>query len=105
MKRVLLRAPLLSRSGYGVHSRQVLRYLLSLPNIKLDTQVVSWGITPWNVNHGDDNGLIGEALTRSVSQASNDYDVSIQIQLPNEWDASAAKKNIGITDKTEIIIG
>ena len=96
MKTVLLRAPLLSRSGYGVHSRQVLRYLLQLPNIEVKTQVVPWGITPWCVNHDGDNGLIGEALKRS-SSSNEKFDVSIQVQLPNEWDASVASKNVGIT--------
>lgn len=102
MKKVVLRAPLLSRSGYGVHSRQVLRYLLQIPNIDLKTQVVPWGITPWSVNHGDDNGLIGEALKRSIANPESEkFDVSFQVQLPNEWDASLAEKNVGITAGVE----
>ncbi len=101
MKKVLLRAPLLSRSGYGVHSRQVLRYLLQNPNLDVSTQVVPWGITPWCVDHEADNGLIGEALSRSVQSLDSQFDVSIQVQLPNEWDASLAKKNIGVTAAVE----
>jgi len=101
MKTVLLRAPLLSKSGYGVHSRQVLRYLLQLPNIEVRTQVVPWGITPWGVNHEDENGLIGEVLNRSIGNTDAKFDVSIQVQLPNEWDAGLAEKNIGITAGVE----
>ena len=101
MKSVLLRAPLLSRSGYGVHSRQVLRYLLQRSDIDVRTQVVPWGITPWCVNHEDDNGMIGETLSRSIGQTNDRFDVSIQLQLPNEWDAGLADKNIGITAGVE----
>ena len=101
MKKVLLRAPLLSRSGYGVHSRQVLRYLLQIPNISLHTQIVPWGVTPWCVDHDADNGLIGEALKRSIAAPTEAFDVSFQIQLPNEWDASLAEKNVGITAGVE----
>ena len=101
MKRVLLRAPLLSRSGYGVHSRQVLRYLLQNPEIEVKTQIVPWGVTPWCVDQEADNGLIGEALNRSVQDISSPFDVSVQVQLPNEWDASLAKRNVGVTAAVE----
>ena len=100
MKKVLLRAPLLSQSGYGVHSRQVLRYLLQ-NNLEVDTQIVPWGITPWCVDAKADNGIVGEALKRSAPGSKKDYDVSLQVQLPNEWDASLAKKNVGITAGVE----
>ena len=101
MKNVLLRAPLLSQSGYGVHSRQVLRYLLQKNNIAVDTQIVPWGITPWSVDKDADNGIIGEALKRSVSDTQKKYDLSVQVQLPNEWDASLATKNVGVTAGVE----
>ena len=101
MKKVLLRAPLLTRSGYGVHSRQVLRYLLQNPNIEVKTQILPWGVTSWCVDHEADNGLIGEALARAVTEVTTPFDVSIQVQLPNEWDPSLAKKNVGITAAVE----
>lgn len=101
MKKVLLRAPLLSKSGYGVHSRQVFKYLLQRPDIEVHTAVVPWGVTPWCVKHEEDGGLIGEAISRSVKNDASGFDVSLQIQLPNEWDASLAKVNIGITAGVE----
>ena len=101
MKKVLLRAPVLTMSGYGVHSRQILRYLLQNPNISVDVQNLAWGNTPWDVNANSENGLIGEALKRSVDDSKKDYDVSIQVQLPNEWDTSYAKFNVGVTAAVE----
>ena len=99
-KKVILRAPLLSKSGYGVHSRQVFRYLLSRSDIDVYTQCVPWGITPWALNHEDENGLIGEAIKRSETDGVR-FDVSMQVQLPNEWDAGLAKYNVGITAGVE----
>ena len=99
--KVLLRAPLLSRSGYGVHSRQVFRYLLQNPNLEIKTQIVPWGVTPWCVDHQAENGLIGEALSRSINSTDENFDVSVQVQLPNEWDPKLAKYNIGMTAGVE----
>lgn len=103
MKHVVIRAPLLSKSGYGVHSRQVFQYLLSKPNINVSTQVVPWGITPWYTDPDSCGGLIGEAIRRSDPGESK-FDVSFQVILPNEWDASAADINIGITAGVETSI-
>ncbi|MBT7912543.1 glycosyltransferase family 4 protein [Candidatus Bathyarchaeota archaeon] len=98
MKTVILRAPLLSLSGYGVHSRQVFRWLLE-QDVALITQVVSWGNTSWMVNPDMENGLIGKIMShsRSPEEVNIQPDVSIQVQLPNEWDPALAKVNIGFS--------
>ena len=96
MKTVILRAPLLTSSGYGTHSRQVFRWLLTKKNIDIKVQVVPWGVTSWLINPDDENGLIGEIMNRSAP-ADLKGDISIQIILPNEWDTSVAQKNIGIS--------
>jgi len=101
LKKVVIRAPLLSKSGYGVHSRQVFKYLLTKPSIELYTQIVPWGITPWNTAPDAFEGLAGEALNRSNTIPDQKFDVSFQVQLPNEWDASLATYNIGVTAGVE----
>ena len=100
MKKVVIRAPLLSKSGYGVHSRQVFQYLLSQSNLEVKTQIVPWGITPWSVNPDSYSGLAGEAERRTASETEK-FDVSFQVQLPNEWDPNLAKINIGVTAGVE----
>jgi len=100
MKKVLVRAPLLSQSGYGVHSRQIFRFCESQKDWSLSTQILPWGITPWNINPDAEDGIYGRAMSLSVP-ASEKYDVSIQIQLPHEWDNSLAKFNVGITAGVE----
>lgn len=102
MKKVVLRAPLLTKSGYGVHARQVFQYLLSKPGVQLYTQCVPWGITPWYTNPTDCDGLVGEIIKRSAPQNQDEkYDVSLQVILPNEWDPSVASFNVGITAGVE----
>ena len=100
MKNVLLRAPVLSRSGYGVHSRQIFKYLLEKPGLNVRVQILQWGITPWFLNGSDCDGLVAEAVSRSNFE-NQTYDVTFQVQLPNEWDASLGKHNVGVTAGVE----
>ena len=99
MKKVLVRGPLLSQSGYGVHSRQIFRWALQ-SGYDVSCQVLPWGITPWYLNGEDLGGLVGEIMGRtSPPQGKPDY--SFQIQLPDEWDTNLAHKNIGVTAAVE----
>jgi glycosyltransferase involved in cell wall biosynthesis len=102
MKRVLLRGPFLTVSGYGVHARQVARWALQNPNWDVRFQTLGWGITPWILDKNAEGGLIEKIMERSISQdAISSFDLSIQIQLPNEWDPRIARSNIGVTAAVE----
>jgi len=65
-------------------------------DIEVITQIVPWGITSWMINPEMEGGLIGEIMQRSGPLEARG-DISIQVQLPNEWDPSVGKKNIGIS--------
>ena len=95
MKNVILRAPLLSCSGYGTHSRQIYRWLKT-KDVNVVTQVVPWGITSWMINPELEDGIIGQIMSdsRDIKETA---DVSIQVQLPNEWSVGLAKKNVGVS--------
>lgn len=99
MKTVVMRAPLLSYSGYGTHARQIFRWLLT-KDVDVYTQVVPWGATSWMINPDYEDGLVGEIMKRSV-QLEKKPDVSFQVQLPNEWDPTLAKKNVGVSAYVE----
>ncbi len=102
MKKVILRAPVLTQSGYGVHSRQVARWLIELADekkIDLTIQCVPWGDTTWFVNGDAQDGLIEKTFTYSGGEVPN-ADVSFQVILPNEW-ANIATHNVGITAAIE----
>ena len=98
--RVLLRAPLLTSSGYGVHSRQIFEAIESIPNIDLEVECLNWGKTPWLLNGETNDGLVGRIM--NCSKALNPpYDLTIQVQLPDEWNPALGKKNIGISAVVE----
>lgn len=92
---------MLTQSGYGVHSVQVARWLLSKPDLDVKFQPVPWGVTPWHVDRSALDGLVGAVIDRSVSSEPTGFDVSVQLQLPNEWSVNAAKINVGMTAAVE----
>ncbi len=103
MKTVLLRAPVLTGSGYGVHSRQIARWLLGKEkehNLSVTVEALNWGNTPWYTNPSSQDGLIGELMAHTGNKKQN-YDVTIQLQLPNEWNPQLGKFNIGVTAGVE----
>ena len=83
MKKVVLRGPALTQSGYGVHCRQVARWLLQRPDVDLKVIAMPWGTTPWILNGDSHNGLIGEIMKRTVKEENSMADISFQLQLPN----------------------
>jgi len=100
MKTVILRGPTLTQSGYGVHARQVARWLLRKPDLNVKFHLLPWGDTPWLLNSDSHDGLVGEVMKRAVDGNARG-DVSFQLQLPNEWDPKIATYNIGMTAGVE----
>jgi glycosyltransferase involved in cell wall biosynthesis len=103
-KTVILRAPIITSSGYGVHSRQVARWLFDLADknpdkLEVVTEPLPWGRTPWILNPEEQDGLVGRVL-QSAKQLPH-YDMSIQLQLPNEWNPLLADFNVGLTAGVE----
>ena len=94
-KKVIIRAPLMSLSGYGTHCRQIFKWLISRDDLEVMTQPVPWGITSWMINPDLEEGLIGEIMGRTTQTCSSD--VSFQVQLPNEWDSTLGNKNVGVS--------
>jgi len=102
-KNIIFRGPMLSQSGYGTHARQIASWLLKLqerrPEVQVYFDIVSWGITPWHVDPKACDGLIARILQNC--RKADKYDLSLQLQLPNEWDPFLAKKNVGLTAAVE----
>ena len=46
-KKVLIKGPLLTQSGYGVHSRQVFKWLHSREDFEVKCIVTPWGRCSW----------------------------------------------------------
>jgi glycosyltransferase involved in cell wall biosynthesis len=100
-KNILFRGPVLTQSGYGVHARQIAKWLLSREDFEVEFQALPWGETPWLINKDIDNGFVGKVMERTVDPNNKRYDATVQLQLPNEWDTSFSRINIGITAGVE----
>lgn len=98
--KILLRAPLLTNSGYGVHSRQVFEWLSEKKDVELHVECLNWGMTPWIVNKDHEAGLIGKIMECS-RELTPPYDMTFQLQLPDEWDPRLGKINIGMSAVVE----
>jgi glycosyltransferase involved in cell wall biosynthesis len=99
-KKILVRAPVLTRSGYGEHSRFVLRSLRTQED-KFDIYVfpVNWGKCGWIYDDNEERRWLDKLITKTAhyNQDKNAfYDISIQVSIPNEWER-IAPINIGVT--------
>lgn len=104
MKTVLLRAPLLTHSGYGVHARQIAKWLFRVAaethQLDITTEPLPWGKTHLILDTDAEDGLIGQIIQASNNK-KNFYDVTIQLQLPNEWNPFLGNFNVGVTAGVE----
>ena len=97
LKRVLIKGPLLSQSGYGVHARQVFSALLKRKDIVLHTAITEWGLTTILLKDQDDSDIIRKIVELSNFDKSVVFDESFQICAPFSWNNKEAKINIGLT--------
>ena len=104
MKTVLLTAPVLTLSGYGVHARQIAKWLfrVATETHELDITIdpVPWGRTHMILQPEAEDGLIGQIL-QATGNKKNFYDVTLQLKLPNEWNPFLGDFNVGITAGVE----
>lgn len=102
MKTVVFSGPVLTQSGYGVHSRQVASWLLQRSDVDVKFVITPWGNTPFIIDENAHHGMIGEIMRRSIKpEMARGSDVSIQLKLPNEWDPNLSRVNVGITAAVE----
>lgn len=91
--RVLLEAPILTRSGYGEHARLVHEALTQRPDLEVMINPLNWGQTGWDVPEGDVK--VGVELFASYiahCQANNEnpaFDMQIHVGIPNEFEKKA----------------
>lgn len=87
MKKVLLVAPVLSRSGYGEMGRFALRSMMSNPDIDLYIHNINWGKSGWIWKDDQERKMIDALLQKTVLYRQNggQFDASVQCTIPNEW--------------------
>tara|TARA_R100000406_G_scaffold28825_1_gene18577 strand:+ start:258 stop:1475 length:1218 start_codon:yes stop_codon:yes gene_type:complete len=99
-KRILVRAPVLSQSGYGEQSRFALRALKSREDL-FDVFIVpiAWGKTGWIWEESEFRKWMDEKITLTqvlIQRKELEVDMSLQITIPNEFQ-KIAPINIGYT--------
>ena len=101
-QKVIVRAPVLTRSGYGEHGRFVLRALRRAED-KYDIHVipVNWGKCGWISGDDEERAWIDELIQKTAiyhqrTGGKPQYDISLQVTIPNEWQPMAPI-NIGVT--------
>ncbi len=94
---VIVKGPLLSISGYGVHARQVWQWARSHADWNVYADIVPWGMCTYYLDAEQEDGVIGDVMRSSSTPANAKHDLSLQILLPDEWDSDLAHKNVGIT--------
>lgn len=88
-------APVQSRSGYGEHSRDILRALFKIDKYDIRVLPIRWGATPLNaLKNGIDDDILSKLLF--TPQMPRKPDISVQLTVPNEFQ-QIAEFNIGIT--------
>ena len=98
-KKIIVRGPLLSQSGYGEQSRFAIRALREHED-KFDIFIipVGWGQTGWIAEDTEEKRWLDFIINKTNHAIQNKipFDVSLQITIPNEWER-LAPINIGFT--------
>lgn len=98
-KKVLLKGPLLTRSGYGEQTMFALRSLKSREDLfDIYVQPLTWGTCSWVIDDTEERRWIDKLIEKTVHfiQGGGQFDMSIQVTIPNEWE-KIAPVNIGYT--------
>lgn len=98
-KKIIIKGPILSRSGYGEQARFALRSLLTREDI-FDIYLfnIPWGKTGWIWEDDEERKVIDSLLIKTLSlpEDQRNFDASIQVTIPNEFE-KIAPINIGYT--------
>ena len=101
-KKIIVKAPALSASGYGEHARFVLRALKPHED-KYDIYLhnLAWGQTSWLFEDDPERRWIDSLISKTshyleANKGTAEFDLSLQVTIPNEFE-KIAKINIGVT--------
>ncbi len=99
-KKIFVRAPCLSQSGYGEQSRFALRALRSREDLfDIFIQPISWGKTGWLWEDNEFRRWMDDKITQTqllLQEKKLHPDISLQITIPNEFER-LCPVNIGYT--------
>ena len=106
MKKIIIKAPVLSRSGYGEQARFAVRALASRPDL-FDLHIINipWGNTGMVMGNSEERVFLDSLIYKTsqhmsekgnVPENAYGFDASLQITIPPEFE-KMAPVNIGYT--------
>lgn len=98
-KKIFLKGPLLTRSGYGEQARFALRALRSREDLfEIFIQPLQWGKTSWTPEMDKERAWIDQTIEKTIAyiQQGGQFDLSLQVTIPNEFQR-IAPVNVGYT--------
>lgn len=99
---LVFQAPVATRSGYGDHSRDLLKSLFDMDRFDIKIVPTRWGNTPQN--QIDATTEFGQKILNNiVVQLDRQPDVFVQVSVANEF-KKMGKYNIGVTAGVETTI-
>jgi hypothetical protein len=98
-KKIIVKGPVLSRSGYGEQARFALRSLRKHED-RFEIYLINtnWGGTGWVAQNDEERKYIDFLIQKTFHFVNNggQFDLSLQITIPNEWE-KVAPINVGYT--------
>ena len=94
---LVVTGPVTTRSGYGSHSRDLVRALVAMDKFEIHINSLKWGNCPMNaLNEEDPNDKLIIDRIMTDGNLSRQPEIHIQVSVPNEF-TPMAKYNIGVT--------
>lgn len=91
--RVLLEAPILTKSGYGEHARLVYRSISQSGDLDIFVDALNWGTCSWEAPDDELKNCIVKFKTYEANckhnKAQQEYDMQIRVGIPNEFEKKA----------------
>ena len=98
-KSIVVRGPVLSRSGYGEQARFAIRALRAYEDY-FDIYIIptNWGKCGWVWEENEERQWMDKRIGDTVvyTQQGGKFDMSLQVTIPNEWE-KLAPINVGYT--------
>ena len=94
---LLFTGPVATRSGYGAHSRDIVKSLIAMDLFDIKINSMKWGNCPMNAlsaNSKEDKKIVD--LILKEPKTDKQPEIHIQMSVPNEF-TPVGKYNIGIT--------
>jgi glycosyltransferase involved in cell wall biosynthesis len=99
---LVFQGPVATRSGYGDHSRDLLKSLFEMDRFDIKIIPTRWGNTPQN--QLDETTDLGQKiLSNIIVQLTQQPDVYVQVSVANEF-RKVGKYNIGVTAGVETTV-